>query len=425
MRLWGGASRLISLLAAAAAVCALATSVSAAPEVSATASAETPPAMGPGSNFTREAYAEGLRDAPGVLAKVGIACTVKQAIFAGDTSLLDASGKTIGHARLYEVACAEGLGYLLSVRGNEPPVAFDCIRGGQTGKIACMLPLNSHPAGGLDPFLRATGLNCQAVRARYIGQDFGLKLRRYEVACGAGAGYVLDIPLADGAGAAPKATPCFEVEDECHLTSHVENVARLAYLAGKNFGSECQISDARYVGLVAARDHQLYEVSCQAGHDGELIEVDGAGGLRSSTDCSKIKLVGATCQLRPGNAVDPRIVQAESAGARPPPPPGAPRDVLTNPDWVRRPSAELFARLFPQKAQRYGVSGRVEIGCSVAASGFLEECAVIDESPADFGFGAAALKMSGSFQMRPLTRNGVPISGAQVHIPIVFAIRRG
>jgi len=408
-----------------AGLCGRASDVAGAPEATANAPATNPPATGPGSNFTREAFARGLRDAPGVLGQIGIACSVTQAVFAGDSSLLNADGKTIGHARLYEVACAEGLGYLLSVRDKEPPVAFDCIRGGQTGKIACMLPLNVHPAGGLNPALRAAGVTCQAARARYIGQDFGLRLRRYEVSCGAGVGYVLDTPLADGSGSPPKATPCFEVEDECRLTSHVQNVARLAYGAGKSFGSECQISDARYVGFVAARAHQLYEVSCQPGHDGELIEIDHAGTLKSNTFCSKIKLVGAACQLKSGDAVDPRIVEAESAGARPLPPLGGPRDVLTNPDWIRRPSGELFNQLFPQKAIRYRVNGRAEIGCTVAATGFLEACEVIDESPAEFGFGAAALKMAGSFQMRPMTRNGVPVTGAQVHIPIVFAIRHG
>jgi TonB family protein len=217
---------------------------------------------------------------------------------------------------------------------------------------------------------------------------------------------------------------CFEDESECQLTTHIQNVVTLAYRVGKAFGDECQISDARYVGYVAARGYQLYEVSCQAGRGGEVIEVDDFGALKGSQDCMKVKLVGAACQLKPGDAIDPRIARAERTGSAPPPPPGARRTVITNPDWIRKPSGGDVDALYPMSAQRGRVNGRAVIGCSVAATGLLEDCAVIDESPAGFGFGAAALKMSRSFQMRPQTRDGVPVSGAQVSIPINFNIRR-
>ena len=379
------------------------------------------PTIGPGSNFTHEAYVEGVRDAPGLLARAGVACTVEQAVYEGESNLLDASGKTVGHARLYEVACAEGLGYMLNVRGKAPPVAFDCVTGGQSGKIACMLPLNSHPAGGLEPLLKAAGVSCGVVRARFLGTNTEEKLRRYEVSCGAQAGYILDTPLPDGSGPAPVATPCFQLESECRFTTHLQNVVMLAYRVGKSFGDGCRIGDARYVGYVAAHGAQLYEVSCQSGHDGELIEVDSFGALKSSQECSRIKLVGAACQLKAGEIADPRVVQAETTGAAPP---NARRSVITNPDWVRRPSGSEVDALYPALAKRSWVTGRAVIECGVMVSGLLEDCAIIDESPAGYGFGAAALKMSRSFQMRPQTRDGVPISGAQVMIPISFSMRR-
>ena len=379
-----------------------------------------PPARGPGANFDHQAYAEGMHDAPGILARASVACTVEQAVYEGESSLLNAAGKTVGHARLYEVACSEGLGYMLNVQDKAAPIAFDCIEGGQTGKIACMLPRNEHPAGGLEPLLRAAGVSCRPVRARRIGEDDQAKLRRFEVTCGASGGYVLDIPLANGSGPAPSAVPCIEDEQDCRLTSHVENVAALASRVGRRFGDECRIGD---VGYLAARGHQLYEVSCQAGHDGELIEVDATGALKSSRGCAETKLVGAACQLKSGDALDPKIASAEQEAAAPRSP-GFKPPMITNPDWMRRPTGSEVERYFPDRAQRSRVSGRAVIQCGVRVAGTLSDCILVDKSPAGFGFGAAALKMAGSFQMRRQTKDGQPVAGAEVMIPINFNMSR-
>ena len=75
-----------------------------------------------------------------------------------------------------------------------------------------------------------------------------------------------------------------------------------------------------------------------------------------------------------------------------------------------------------RKALAYRVNGRVELICRVMASGALRDCDVIDESPAGFEFGDAAVKMADLFQMRPMTRNGLAVSGAQVEIPINFSV---
>lgn len=96
---------------------------------------------------------------------------------------------------------------------------------------------------------------------------------------------------------------------------------------------------------------------------------------------------------------------------------------ITQPDWLRRPSGDDLARFFPREAMRKGQSGRAVISCSVTATGALANCSVVAEDPPGAGFGAAAVAMASKFEMRPMTRNGQPVAGGAVRIPINFATR--
>ena len=71
-----------------------------------------------------------------------------------------------------------------------------------------------------------------------------------------------------------------------------------------------------------------------------------------------------------------------------------------------------------------GVGGRAELSCTVTAKGTVSGCSVVSEDPADQEFGAAALKLTRCFKMRPQTRDGAPVGGAKVIIPIRFEIAK-
>lgn len=98
--------------------------------------------------------------------------------------------------------------------------------------------------------------------------------------------------------------------------------------------------------------------------------------------------------------------------------------VIRNPDWRRQPSGEEIGRFYPDRAMRERVDGHSTIRCIVASSGSLRDCYVVDETPAGFGFGEAAVRMSRLFRMTPRMVNGAAVDGGEVTIPLGWRVPR-
>ena len=119
--------------------------------------------------------------------------------------------------------------------------------------------------------------------------------------------------------------------------------------------------------------------------------------------------------IKPVEAPRPQPpVQAESK-----PPPARPT-VISNPDWLHKPNGDDMSEYYPERAQRLGVGGRAEISCAVTEKGTLTDCDIVSEDPPDQQFGAAAMKLTHKFQMRPKTQDGQPVAGGHVTIPLRF-----
>ena len=98
----------------------------------------------------------------------------------------------------------------------------------------------------------------------------------------------------------------------------------------------------------------------------------------------------------------------------------APAPVITNPDWAERPTGDDVSKFYPGRAAQIGYAGQATVSCIVLADGRLSDCKLTREEPEGRGFGDAALKLSAKFRMKPQTRDGQPVSGGTVRIPIRF-----
>lgn len=91
---------------------------------------------------------------------------------------------------------------------------------------------------------------------------------------------------------------------------------------------------------------------------------------------------------------------------------------ITNPDWVRRPSGDELANLFPKLAQLMQLSGSAVMDCTVNTSGEMEGCRIVSEAPLGLGFGYATLRSAKTFRMKPQMVDGAPVAGAKVTVPM-------
>jgi protein TonB len=92
--------------------------------------------------------------------------------------------------------------------------------------------------------------------------------------------------------------------------------------------------------------------------------------------------------------------------------------------WVKLPSPEDLDKVYPPKALAAGVEGSATLRCALRPDGSLAGCAVAAESPANYQFGAAALKLAGRFRTEPPCPGGPETLPGGREVAIRFVVTK-
>jgi len=88
-------------------------------------------------------------------------------------------------------------------------------------------------------------------------------------------------------------------------------------------------------------------------------------------------------------------------------------------NWKKAPTPESVMWAYPPKAAAIQQTGKVMMRCQIDAEGKVTDCKVLSETPADFGFGEAAVSLKTQMEFTPESRCGKP-TPSEVTIPITF-----
>lgn len=221
----------------------------------------------------------------------GLTCQVSESALLGTTNDND---------NLYEVACAQGPGYILTTA--TPPQTFECLvlsaqadrlraEGGEVpANSVCNLPGNQNVAESIAAFAHEAGITCQVDAGRAVGATPAGNLV-YEVGCAGSDGYHIE-KTAQGWNK----TDCLQIMATnltCEFTTAEEQVAGFQPLLAGSAIDDCV---AQQLHLLAQNDTgRFIEVKCASG-EGYVARVkdDAIGQIYP---CAQAVRIGTGCTL--------------------------------------------------------------------------------------------------------------------------------
>ena len=216
-----------------------------------------------------EKQKKGIADAPAIVASAKIACDPVNGYPLGATEYTKPDNTKV-KGTVYEIACKTGPGFMLTVVSpTEVYQPFTCtlaakIQQSKPDSIVCVLPENKPHYKWLTPVVQPFVPGCDVSNARVIGSTSTAPLiDRYEVACGAKAGGIVDYAQL-GQTAQTEFKACILQEgtsSACTFTTKEQMAEPLKPLAA-TADAKCQVNNVRFVGVTTEGNGIYYEFGC-------------------------------------------------------------------------------------------------------------------------------------------------------------------
>jgi len=215
----------------------------------------------------------------------------------------------------YEVACNNGMGYLLASLGEEKPIAVSCfaaaatradaIAKGEKSDVYCQLAANKDLKAMAALLMTEAGASCTVNDLRWFGLAVATHTEYTEVACGDGNGYLLRAQQNEPATQV-SAVSCQEAAKQgmkCHLTDGGPVAAPVTMQtfrdALKKNGVSCEPTQMRLVGRETVSKRYVVEMQCPDTTDlVAFIPLDGGTKQLETLDCAAAMQRNILCTLK-------------------------------------------------------------------------------------------------------------------------------
>jgi hypothetical protein len=270
-------------------------------------------------NLTREAAqarAKAIAESEELLKALQLSCQVgnAQVVVAG-TSKSASGGKEID-TRVYEVACAGAMGYVLERQGSAKPMAVSCLTAeearaadvakGKPAGFYCKLPENVDVYGMVTSMIATgSGASCTVRELQLFGRSESTQSDYSEVACKDGKGFLLRTPL-PGSQAETIVMSCGDAARKgikCRLTDAgpVETPITMDTFidALAQHGVSCRIDQIRMIGQEDNRKRYVVEYRCadQPAAMVAFIPLQGNTNAYEAVDCADAIARGVACSF--------------------------------------------------------------------------------------------------------------------------------
>ena len=266
-----------------------------------------------GDRKSFQALARARTESGRLVSALNLACEVTAAeeVGHGESKV---GGKSVDVA-VYEVACGNGMGYLLESNGVQGPIAMSCFAAdatraadrahGESSEMYCQLPANRDVKGAAASLMSAGGTPCAVDQLRWFGLGASGQIEYSEVVCSDGKGYILKTPRTRPS-IQPAVLSCQEAAArglKCHLTDGGPVTASVTAQtfrdALRQNGVECEPADIRVIGRESVDRRYVVEVQCPQHAAGlvAFIPLNGNTNPFEIVDCAAAVDRGVVCQL--------------------------------------------------------------------------------------------------------------------------------